>query len=481
MKIFCLLIVLLTLNTWAQDYNPAITKARFLIEQHKKQTNIPGVQIAVMIDGVLVWSESFGYKDLEHKIAVSKNTKFRIASVSKPLTSVALGKMLETGTLKLDDSIHKLVPEFPQKEFIVTPRQLASSTSGIRHYTSQKETMTTTNYASLIEALAPFKNDDLLFKPGSSFEYSSYGWVVLGAAMEKASQHDFKEIMQNIWNDLEMNNTSFDIPNNADTTLSKFYIKNKNHRIEAPFMNRSFIYPGGGYLSTAEDLAHFGNSLLSNNYLKNKTKELLFSKTKLNNGKEIPYGLGWEVGQSRLQTAIVYHSGSMSTARSHLMLYPNEKIVLAYLANTGDEVFFNDREAQSIAELFVNSKRNTKTDYAMLNAITLVGKWDIRTTSLRNKKSKGVMELYKNQNGSIEGFIEFTRSRRKKKFPILLAESTDNKIHLIAVSPMFIDFYIELTDNHFTGQWLHDFNVNGTPEDDPYWLPRSIEGTKSSH
>ena len=478
MKSLNVIVVLLCLNSWAQDYSSAIEKARFLIQHHQKQTNIPGAQVAAMVDGELIWSESFGFKDLDNKIEVSKQTKFRIASVSKSLTSVAFGKMLETGLINLDDDIHKLVPEFPQKKYMLTPGHLASSTSGIRHYVSKQEASSTVHYKSLIHALDRFKNDTLLFEPGSNYEYSSYGWVLLGAAMEKVSQKNFQEIMQDTWDTIGMKNTSFDLPDHTDTTKTKFYIKDKNQRAIAPSENRSFMYPGGGYLSTAEDLVLMGNALLANTYLSEQTRNTLFEKTTLTNGTKINYGLGWEVGESRLKTSIVYHSGSMGTSRSHLILYPQENVVFAYVANTGDEVFFNDREAQSIAELFIDVKRNIENKSEVVNTVNLIGSWEIETTSLRDKKSKGTLQLHKNENGIIEGYVEFTRSRGKKEFPIILSSKIENKVHLIAVSPMFIDFYFDLSENTFMGQWLHDFNVNGTPEKDSYWCPRAIHGKK---
>lgn len=475
--ILCMLLFICVHQNHAQDYQTAIEKARFLIEHHKQQTSIPGVQVAVWVKDSMVWSEGFGYSDVEKNRKVTPDTKFRIASISKPLTSLALAKMIQENKIEIDQPISNYLPELPEEYGSITPRQLASSTSGIRHYTSKDPDYNTTDYSKVEASLQKFINDPLLFNPGTDYHYSSYGWVLLSAVMEKAVEQSFLDIMEKTWSDLEMANTTFDVPEHDTETISTFYIYNKRDgRVEAPFENRSFMYAGGGYLSTAEDLIKAGRAMLQKEYVKEEYLDELFKSHRLQNGKETHYGLGWEVGTSRLSTPIVYHSGSMSSARSHFILYPKEEVVFAYLANTGDHVFFNDREAQNVAEIFVEESRKTKSEK---NDLTfLEGQWEISTASLRDKKSKGILQLSATKNGTIEGTIEFKRSRKRETYPVILADLCDKKAHLIAVSPMFIDFSIDIEYDTFKGVWLHDFNVKGIPEKDDYWKARKIKGLK---
>ena len=459
----------------AQDYQEAIEKARFLISEHQKQTNIPGIQVALMVGDSLVWSEGFGYSDLKTQAPVDRTTKFRIASVSKSVTSVALGKMIERKEIDIDEEINMNLPEFPKKAHTFTARHLATSTSGIRHYTDKDPDYNTIHYPDVISSLDRFKNDDLLFEPGTDYHYSSYGWVLLSAVMEKLSNKPFAKIMQECWDTLGMYQTSFDEPNNEDPNKSKHYISGKgSQRQEAPFDNRSYMYAGGGYLSTAEDLVLMGHQLLRDEYITEETRRLLFSSYQLKNGTATNYGMGWECGVNRRNTPIVYHGGSMSSARSHLVIFPEKNIVFAYLANTGDNVFFNDREAHSIAELFLKSEpTSVKPDI-------LEGEWEITTTSLRNKKTAGTLKLYKNDQGIISGSITFKRSKKEKKFPIIISSIENNYIHLIAVTPMFLDMYLTVDEEKAVGKWLHDFNVNGVVEDDAYWKPRIISAKKKT-
>jgi len=473
------LILLFSINSsvQSQDYEKAIQKARFLIEHHKQQTQIPGAQVAIWVKDSLIWSESFGVSDLENGLSVNPQTQFRIASVSKSLTSLALAKMMQDKQIDIDKPIRTYLPEFPQKAYPITSRQLASSTSGIRHYTYQDPTYNTTNYPDVISALETFQDDPLLFEPGTAYHYSSYGWVLLSAVMVKASGQSFFGIMKNTWSDLSMLDTTFDYPYQNSDNASKFYIYYKKEgRIEAPQENRSFMYAGGGYLSTAKDLVKAGRAILDKSYINKEYIDELLSSQQLKGGSETHYGLGWEVGTSRLNTPIVYHSGSMSTARSHLMIYPEEDVVFAYLSNTGDHIFFNAREAQNIAELFVEVKRKTEPQDTIPEV--MVGEWKISTTSLRGKKSDGILELSIDKKGIISGEIEFKRSRKTEQYPIILTDFKNKRAHLIAVSPMYMDLFLTYKNKRFEGVWLHDFNVKGIPEDDEYWKPRLIEGRR---
>jgi CubicO group peptidase (beta-lactamase class C family) len=459
----------------AQDYRKSIEKARFLIKQHQQQTNIPGIQVALMADGKLIWSDSFGYSDLEKGEKVNSETKFRIASVSKPVTSIALGKLIEENLMDPDRDIRYYVPEFPEKESSITARQLAGSVSGIRHYNSSDPEYNQNNYPDILSSLEVFQNDPLEFEPGKEYLYSSYGWVLLSAAMERSSGMSFFELMEETWRDRHMENTAFDYPDSIIPAESKFYIQGRSDkRIVAPNDNRSYMYAGGGYLSTAEDLVKMGTQFISDQYLSGDTREILTSALTLKDGSSTYYGLGWETGQSRLDTRVIFHSGNMSTARSHLVIYPDEGIVFAYLSNTGDHVFFNDREAQSIAELFLTEKR--KLDNFSEENSNMEGEWQISTTSLRNRKTKGFLRMGRDNNGMLSGEITFKRSRKKETFPVILVNTSYEQMHLIAVSPMFIDFYISSDKDSFTGKWQHDFNVKGIPEEDEYWSPRKVEG-----
>ncbi|QSE95936.1 serine hydrolase domain-containing protein [Fulvivirga lutea] len=475
MKVVILIVlsnVLFALKTYSQenDTNVSMQLARHLLTEHMSMTNIPGLQIAVAIDGETVWNESFGYRDIENKLVVDNMTQFRIGSVSKSITSIALARLVEEQKIQLSSTIRALVPDYPKKEYDITIEQLASSTSGVRHYRSSEETHNTKHYDYPIEALDIFKNDALLFEPGTNFEYSSYGWTLIAAAMQKATGMTFESIMQQLFLEVGMPNTTFDKYDlQSDHRTIQYIYKNDKKRETAPDEDRSFMYAGGGYLSTATDLVQFGNVLLENTYISKTTFEEFTRPRALPNGESTFYALGWESGVSRLNTPIIYHSGSMQSARAHVLIYPEHKLVMAYVANTGSNVFFNDREAQSLAELFLLQDNNM-----LKNATQLDGEWNIETTSLAGKKSTGLLRVSTLNNVSTV-MLEFTRSRKKEEYKGIVYRNPDGQFRIVAVTPMFLDMYLTLDGNTLTGHWLHDFNVNGKPEQDDYWKPRDIK------
>lgn len=451
-------------------YKSSIEKARFLVKTHQENTKIPGVQVALWIDGEWVWKESFGYKDVDRKVPVTDTTTFRVASVSKSLTSLALGKLIEERTLDPDLDIRMYLPGFPPKEYPITTKQLASSVSGIRHYSPQDPKVNQINYATIESSLDRFQEDPLLFEPRTDFHYSSYGWVLLSAVMEKASGITFKELMQDVWKKLEMNHTDFDFPDTDYPNLSQSFVMNKRgNRIVAPTENRSFMYAGGGMISSATDLVKAGVELVQPEFIETPTVELLTEPALLKNGNSTYYGLGWEVGTNRWGTKVIYHSGSMPGARSHLIVFPEEKLVMAYLANTGDQVFFNDREAHTLAELFLLKKQDRLED------IYWNGEWEIETTSLRNKSSNGNFHLGGKEGAYTSGMLNFSRSKGVKSFPIIQIGEVDGLAWFVAVSPMFLDLFLIEEDDMISGKWMHDFRIKGDPDElDAYWEPRPV-------
>src|SRR5438046_2248185 len=155
-------------------YRETVARMRTLVCE-RLSSHIPGVQVAVAIDGTLVWSEGFGYADAARRRPVMRATQFRIGSVSKPLTAAAVALLYEQGKLDLDAPIQRYVPTFPEKGYPITTRQLAGHLAGIRHYEGQ-EFFSNRHYATVLDRLKILQADSLLFAPGTRFPYPRYGW-----------------------------------------------------------------------------------------------------------------------------------------------------------------------------------------------------------------------------------------------------------------------------------------------------------------
>ena len=315
---------------------------------------IPGFSVTVARDGKIIYSEGFGYADLEEKAAAWPTTKFRIGSISKPLTAVALVKLAEQGKLDLDAPIQKYVPTFPDKGSTITLRMLAGHIAGIRHYNGD-EFFIQKHYATVLDGLAIFQNDPLVSPPGTKFNYSSYGFNLLSAAIEKACGEDFLSCMHElVFAPLGLRSTTEDQPSEIIEQRSRFYNHSKDKPLEnAAYVDNSYKWAGGGFLSSTEDLVRFGDALLEPGYLKKESLALLFTPQKTKSGEATSYGMGWFVGKSESGKKIYQHSGGSVGGTSQLILYPDQHIVVAMICNySTDGESWKFEEVQSIAEAF---------------------------------------------------------------------------------------------------------------------------------
>ena len=151
------------------------------------EQNLPGLSVAVGAGGDIVWAEGFGWADLENRVPVAPDTRFRIGTASTALTSAAVGLLLEKGRLKLDDEIQTYVPAFPEKQWPVTLRQLMGHLAGVRNDGGDEGPLFSVHCERPVEALPYFEDSPLLFEPGTQYRYSSYGWILVSAAVEAAA------------------------------------------------------------------------------------------------------------------------------------------------------------------------------------------------------------------------------------------------------------------------------------------------------
>src|SRR5690348_7836007 len=318
---------------------------------------IPGLAIAVAIDGKLAYAEGFGYADLEQRVPARPTTKFRIGSISKPLTATALMQLVEQGKIDLDAPIQKYVPSFPDKGVRITPRLLAGHLAGIRHYQGD-EFLISRHYDSVLDGLKIFENDPLVSPPGAAFHYSSYGFNLLSAAIESASGENFVSYMQNrVFLPLGLVDTLADQNRPLIEERSRFYSREKDGPFEnAPYVDNSYKWAGGGFLSTAEDLVRFGTALLRPGFLKESSLRLLFTSQKTNSGEETGYGMGWGIRKSKSGQRIFEHAGGSVGGSCQLILYPDSRVVVAFVTNLGDAPW-KIEDIEAIAEPFENKTR----------------------------------------------------------------------------------------------------------------------------
>lgn len=324
-----------------ERYQAAVNKSREIIEKTMAAQSIPGLSVAVSVDGKIIWSEGFGFADLENNLKVTPATRFRIASVSKPITAAAMARLYEQGKFDLDAPVQKYVPEFPSKDVVITARQLVGHLSGIRHLRrdpdpGKDEFFDRKTYCkNVTEGVNRFQADPLTFEPGSRFGYSSKGFVLLSAMLERTSGQEFLDLLQKeVFGPLKMASTGADDNRKIVRNRSRFYSLDANKNvINAPYIDQSCDWAGGGLLSTADDLARFGSAHLHSGFLKKETLEKMFTSQKTSDGKETGTGWGWRINRDKEGRTYYFHPGENVGGRSYLWAYPKEKVVVAMVHN----------------------------------------------------------------------------------------------------------------------------------------------------
>jgi CubicO group peptidase (beta-lactamase class C family) len=296
----------------------------------------PGMMAAALRDGCLVWSDAAGHADLEQKVALTTDTRMRVGSVSKTLTAALAAKMIQSGRMTIDDDIRAYVERFPDKGKPITARQLASHTSGIRHYdfANMIEANNVRYYDRLADALAVFAGDDLLTEPGDAFEYSSFGYNLLGVAAASAAGVSFGEALAvHVTTPLGLSDTLIDHPLMLVPRRTRFYtVVDGGGVINTIWRDSSDYYPSGGILSTAEDLVHFAYAIFEGELLDAERKSLVRTAARTNDGGQVGYSFGWEVkttgGEPRFE-----HGGETNGAYARVLYLPERHLAVAGITN----------------------------------------------------------------------------------------------------------------------------------------------------
>jgi CubicO group peptidase (beta-lactamase class C family) len=333
-----------------------------------KNSKTPSLQISIGVGAEIVYEAAFGFSDLENNVKATPTTKYRAASIAKWFTASAAMRLVENRKLDLEKPIHYYCPEFPNKEWPITTKQLLSHTAGIRGYINYDEVIalakddktrftllkkqlleTKSFYARHTDIITPldtFKDDPLIFRPGSKWEYTSFGYRLVACVMQGAAGISYRKLMKElIFNPANMENTLPDddgviIPNRA----SGYRLQRGEPLRRADMRDISENLAAGGYLSTSTDLVKF--ALVFNNGIISKPAKKLMSSPVLVRDIDINsppswrdaipseerYGYGLML-LSKYKKGMVGHTGRQAGGSAILLLLPNENIAIAIMTN----------------------------------------------------------------------------------------------------------------------------------------------------
>ena len=330
--------IVLVFGAFAVFAQPVSTKrlkrVEAAVETERVRQGVVGLTAAVAARGTTRWVGAFGKADLENDVTTKTGTLFRTGSLSKPLTAVAALQLWERGRLDLDAPVQKYVPAFPEKPWRITVRMLLGHLGGIRHYRGE-EIDSTRHYENVMEPLRIFSADALAHEPRTKYLYSSYGYNLAGAAVEGAAGVPFLEYLRaHVLAPAKMEATRDDNARDIVPHRTRWYSRTKDGRvINAPLADTSNKIPGGGMVTTAEDLLRFAAAWEQEKLLKPGTMRMQTERQKLANGSATGYGLGWNLSRVAGKTAIS-HGGSQQGCKTLLVMFPEMRLTVAVLTNS---------------------------------------------------------------------------------------------------------------------------------------------------
>ena len=296
----------------------------------------PGVAVIVVRDGGIIFRKGQGIANLELEVPIEPDMVFRLGSLTKQFTAVAILMLAEQGKLTLDDSISKFLPDYPTHDHLITIKHLLTHTSGIKSYTSMPEWPPLWRKDFTVQELIDFfKHQPMEFAPGKRWAYNNSGYVLLGAIIEKVSGQTYEEfIQQSIFEPLGMKQSYYDNPSRVIPRRVAGYDKSPEGFSNAAYLSMTQPYAAGGLASTVDDLVLWDSALYTERLLKHETLKQAQISHRLTDGSTTAYGYGWEISEYA-GYRLIEHGGGIHGFRTRAIRVPDDRVFVAVLSNNG--------------------------------------------------------------------------------------------------------------------------------------------------
>lgn len=333
----CLLAVLLP----AADLDKVATeRLDRILEGELQKQSLVGAALGVIVDGEVAYLKGYGLADRENKIPVTRKTLFRWASISKCLTSVTAMQLYEKNLLDLSRDVRSYTPEFPDKKALITPRDLLCHQGGIVHYSNGKVIHTRRQYdvphpfESVVLALDTFRESPLVNQPGEKFSYTTHGYILLSAVIERAGKEKFaSQVEKRIARPLGMTTLQPDYQWKHIPHRAVGYRKKNKKVVPSSNTDVSWKLGGGGFISNIDDLALFAKGLINGKLVKPETERLMWTPQKLKDSKSTTYGYGFNIKGTGKELQVA-HSGGQEKTRTRMVIFPGKRMGVVVMSNS---------------------------------------------------------------------------------------------------------------------------------------------------
>ena len=311
----------------------AVDYDKMLLEQFKPDET--GCAALVAKDGQVIYTRAFGMANLELNVPMQPDMVFRIGSITKQFTAVAILQLMEQGKLSLQDDITKFIPDYPTQAYTITIEHLLTHTSGIKSYTNLPgyiENVRTDMKPD--ELINTFKNQPMEFAPGTKWNYNNSGYFLLGYIIEKVTGKSYPDyIQENFFTPLGMTSTCY----GSDTKIIKNraygYQQGGDGVANSDYCSMTQPYSAGSIMSTVGDLFKWHQALYAGKLVKKETLEKAVTEYRLSNGKGSGYGYGWFLSQLQGSPTVEHGGGIFGYLTSSVYL-PKEDVYVALFSNS---------------------------------------------------------------------------------------------------------------------------------------------------
>jgi CubicO group peptidase (beta-lactamase class C family) len=323
-----ILAVLLTASCLSQDKVPEASVARMeqIIQAYVPVKFMGSVLVAQ--DGKILLDKAYGFANMEWDVPNTPTTKFRLGSITKQFTAASILLLEERGKLKVENPVKKYMPDAPAAWDKITIFHVLTHTSGIPSFTGFPD------YDSReAQAMTPgklvewFRDKPLEFQPGTKWNYSNSGYALLGYLIEKISGQSYSDfVQQNIFTPLGMKDSGYDSNSAIIAHRAAGYTPGKSGPVNAGFVHMSIPFSAGALYSTTEDLLRWEQGLFGGKVLTAASLAKMTTPFK----QDYAFGLGVSTQNGHKMIA---HDGGIEGFNTALAYYPDDKLVVAVLAN----------------------------------------------------------------------------------------------------------------------------------------------------
>ncbi|MEE9430212.1 MAG: serine hydrolase domain-containing protein [Melioribacteraceae bacterium] len=349
MKKYLILILLITSSCYNQN---SIENNIDKIFQEFKPNHTPGVSVAVLKDGNIVYQKGFGLANIETKVLIEPKTNFRLASITKQFTALSILLLEQDRKLSLSDTLTNFFSDFPKYGNKITIKNILQHTSGLVDYENFVNKTDTIQLKDKDVLNILMEQDSTYFEPGAKHKYSNSGYAILAILIEKLSGKTYAKFLNSrIFKPLKMNNSiAYEKGISEIINRSYGYSKSDSGFVFSDQSLTSAVLGDGGIYSSTIDLIKWNSEVNSPTLLPEEKFNRVFQKGKDSNGQEFDYGFGWRLDPYKNYVRH-YHTGGTSGFSNIYMKLPELDLTVIVLINVNN---FNAKKyAEKIANLFI--------------------------------------------------------------------------------------------------------------------------------